>query len=165
MGPEETDSSFIFIQSQWLNKEDHQDHDISSGLRENWEAARRWKKAISGVQAAVRMNRAALAARASNRSTPRGSVDGDSDASHTSYNTATEDEGESTSTARPAGPATQQRPLPSSRADTEMTLLRKQTQERDAKAIADGLHRDMTEKMSAVEEKARELSLNSQHQS
>jgi len=150
------------LRHPWLHKEDHHEHDISNGLRENWEANRRWKKAISGVQAAVRLNRAGFAARAaSNKSTPRGSLEGRggggySDSSNTSggeYDTATEDEGEGSHDPRPLGASDK-------RVDTQMTVLQKSMGNREAKTVATELQRDMTEKLSAVEGQAKKLSLN-----
>lgn len=43
---------------QWLHHgEALEHHDISDGLRDNWNAKRKWKMAISGIQAAVRMRK------------------------------------------------------------------------------------------------------------
>ena len=43
---------------QWLHHgEALEQHDISDGLRDNWNAKRKWKMAISGIQAAMRMRK------------------------------------------------------------------------------------------------------------
>lgn len=125
-------------------------HDISSGLRENWNAKRKWKMAISGVQAAIRMTQVTRAG-GSASSSRRVSIDGARPAvangDHTDeYDTATEDEGARTD--EEGGPMIRQRSL---------SLIQRSTTDQTAKRVSIDLKKDLDGKMAQLQKKTEEL--------
>ncbi|CAD6565483.1 MAG: hypothetical protein CYPHOPRED_005658 [Cyphobasidiales sp. Tagirdzhanova-0007] len=134
--PDMRSTAEVALKHPWLTQgESLPDHDISFGLRENWDARRRWKKAISGVQAAVRLRRISAAASADSR--PRTSGE---------YNTATEDEGGFTDDETMAG-STVQSSLRATK--TEEIVTREQSRD---------IHRELDFGMASITRRAQEMS-------
>jgi hypothetical protein len=128
-------------------------HDVSTGLRENWNARRRWKMAISGVQAAVRMSRAASVSSSLSSATTQSSISATTVRTSGEYHTADdddEDEGEETETDRETTSG-QQSPRP--------YIQYAGTSDKDAQTLAQDTHRQLDSDMNRVLQKADELEI------
>lgn len=138
---------------QWLRSgQDMEHHDISHGLRENWNAKRKWKMAISGVQAAIRMKHAAgsTSGPSSQRASveqARPSVVKENVRSSGEYDTATEDEAGKTDD-EGVGMMTRKR---------STSLIQKKTTDETAKRVSTELRKDLNGKMAQLQRKAEEL--------
>lgn len=84
--------SFNVTHNQWLSEVDQSElqEDISAGLKENYVARQRWRKAISGIQAAVRLRRGMSLGSSTTSSLSQVSENGARTSEE--YNTATDDE-------------------------------------------------------------------------
>ena len=151
------------LDEQWLAKQSDEDvnHDISAGLKENWNARKRWKKAISGVQAAVRLQRS-LGAQSG----------GDISRDNSDYDTASDDDlsGDLTHGSPASRVMSHESPLKQSVTSSSATSLQSpltspispngnNLSDSKAREAAQELQSDLSSKMAQVEQKARELSV------
>lgn len=127
---------------QWLREGQHLDaHDLSSGLRENWSARRRWKMAISGVQAAVRLSRGVSVSSSLSNATATTS------AVRTSGEYATASEDEHDTDTEPSTAEQSPRPF----------VRHAGTTDAEAKELAQKTQKDLDHDMQKVLAKAEEL--------
>lgn len=131
-------------------------HDISTGLRENWSARRKWKMAISGVQAAIRMGRAAHSGDGSASSSRRVSLEQQRPPAGGTANTRSSDEYD-TATENEAGDVTDLGLSMTRKRSTN--LMQKQTSDQTAKRISTELRQDLDGKMAQLERKTEDFKL------